>query len=148
MVTVISYPLVHNRLLSLYSTVLTVVPVYTSYIIIQLCTCMHATQNCAWCTQCTFLTVSPSIDDAIVGSLPLWAIIVIPLLVLLALIAAIIVVVVVVKLHLKDKLCNGESACCYPTHTCSCRGAKQLVAPVCLSVNLSNNLHLTGNTGK
>ena len=71
---------------------------------------MHPTQNCAWCTQCIFLSVSPSIDDTIVGNLPLWAIIVIPHVVLLALIAAIIVVVVVVvKFHSKDKLCNGES---------------------------------------
>ena len=72
---------------------------------------MHATQNCAWCTQCTFLSVSPSIDDAIVGNLPLWAIIVIPLVVLLALIAIIIIVVavIVVKFH-SDKLQNGESS--------------------------------------
>ena len=79
---------------------------------------MHAAQNCAWCTQCTFLSVSPSIDDAIVGNLPLWAIIVIPLVVLLALIAAIIVVVVVVvKLYSKGKLCNGESV--VTPHTCA-----------------------------
>ena len=82
---------------------------------------MHATQNCAWCTQCTFLSVSPSIDDAIVGNLPLWAIIVIPLVVLLALIiiatAIIVVAVVVVKLHSKDKLCNGELS--VTPHTCA-----------------------------
>ena len=98
-----------------------------------------------------YFFLSPSIDDAIVGNLPLWAIIVIPLVVLLALIAAIIVVAVVVKLYSKDKLCNGESACCYPTHMCR-ENYKQVVAPVCLSVclsvSLSNNLHLTGNTGK
>ena len=80
---------------------------------------MHATQNCVWCTQCIFLSVSPSIDDAIVGNLPLWAIIVIPLVVLLALIAItiIVVAVVVVKLHSKDKLCNGELS--VTPHTCA-----------------------------
>ena len=78
---------------------------------------MHATQNCAWSTQCIFLSVSPSIDDAIVGNLLLWAIIVIPLVVLLALITTIIVVAVVVKLYSKDKLCNGESV--VTPHTCA-----------------------------
>ena len=95
---------------------------------------MHATQNCAWCTQCIFLSVSLSIDDAIVGNLPLWAIIVIPLVVLLALIiiAIIVVVVVVVKLYSKDKLCKGESV--VTPHTCAGGSWLHLCVCVCMCV--------------